>query len=156
MTSGSLPDITMGLDRLTQAFDALMNRAPALVFPRARELYLNKYPLDGREATGPMRLFVQREESQETMEPRQIDGEARRIAIVLVRPITLAAVHWQTRAAPPADLLQSYLASWGLASAPLQAQNELWFREGGHQILMPAPPQLHWQREALMPEAHDL
>lgn len=146
----------MGMDRLTQAFDSLMNRAPALVFPRARQLYLNKYPLDGREAEGPMRLFVQREESQETIEPRHIDGEARRIAIVLVRPITLAAVHWQHGAAPAADLLQSYLAGWGLASAPLQAQGDLWFREGGYQILLPAPPQLHWQREALMPEAHDL
>ena len=156
MKPGLLPGPPMGLDRLSEAFEALMNRAPALVFPKARQLYLNKYPIDGRDAEGPMRLFVQREECKETVEPRLIDDEARRMAIVSIRPITLAVVHWQNSNAPEPEQLQNYLSYWGLNSTPLEAQSEQWFREGGFQMLLPAPFQLHWQREALMPEAHDL
>ena len=36
-------------DRLQQAYATLMERAPSALFRKARQLYLNKYCLDGRE-----------------------------------------------------------------------------------------------------------
>ena len=41
----------------------LMERAPSALFRKARQLYLNKYCLDGREPQGPLRLYVQQEKS---------------------------------------------------------------------------------------------
>ena len=145
----------MATEELRQAFEALLDRAPALIFPRARALYFNKYPLDGREACGPLRLFIQQEESEEQIEPRLLDGEPRRMAVVKVRPRTMAVVHWQQPQAPEPQLLEDYLNRWGLDQEPLMVQSELWFREGGHQQWLKAPEDLLWHREALMPERPD-
>ena len=145
----------MATEELRQAFEALLDRAPALIFPRARALYFNKYPLDGREASGPLRLFIQQEESEEQIETRQLDGEPRRMAVVKVRPRTMAVVHWQQPEAPAPQVLDDYLRRWGLEEVALMAQRELWFREGGHQQWLKAPEGLLWHREALMPERAD-
>ena len=139
-------------DRLQQAYAALMERAPSALFRKARQLYLNKYCLDGREPQGQLRLYVQQEKAEERIEPRLVEQEPRRLAIYTVQHITLALVHWQQpEAADPAEQA-AYLQHWGLDGIALQPQRESWFREGGHHALLPAPSDLLWRKESLLPE----
>ena len=139
-------------DPLHQAYAALMERAPSALFRKARQLYLNKYCLDGREPQGPLRLYVQAEKAEERIEPRLVEQEPRRLAIYTVQPITLALVHWQQPdAADPAEQA-AYLQHWGLGGIALQPQRESWFRDGGHYSLLPAPSDLLWRKESLLPE----
>jgi hypothetical protein len=48
-----------------KAFERLLSRAPGPVFPRARQLYLRKYPLESDPAT-PFRTFLLEESIQES------------------------------------------------------------------------------------------
>ena len=48
-----------------QAFQRLMSRAPGPVFPRARRLYFNKYPLEEAPAATAFRTFLLEETIQE-------------------------------------------------------------------------------------------
>ena len=85
---GSSNQCRVGSDRLQQAYVALMERAPAGLFPKARQLYLNKYCLDGREPQGPLRLYVQQEKAEERIEPCLVEQEPRRLAIYTVQPVS--------------------------------------------------------------------
>ena len=143
---------TVSSDRLQQAYAALMERAPSALFRKARQLYLNKYCLDGREPHGPLRLDVQQEKAEERIEPRLVEQEPRRLAIYTVQPITLALVHWQQPDAAEPAIQAAYLQQWGLDGIDLRAQNDSWFREGGHHSLLPAPSDLLWRKESLLPE----
>ena len=103
-----------------QAFEQLLSRAPGPVFPKARELYLRKYPLEGATAER-FRTFLLREEIQETT-----DGAVR------VRALSFALVHWQG----PQLTAEAYLAylseRWQLRPIDLTLENgEAWFRQGG-------------------------
>ena len=139
-------------DRLQQAYSRLMERAPSSLFRKARRLYLNKYCLDGRNPEGPFRLYVQQEKADERIEQRLVEQEPRRLAIYTVQPITLALVHWQQPDAADATEQSTYLKHWGLDSIGLQPQRESWFRDGGHHSLLPAPRDLLWYKESLLPE----
>ena len=134
-------------ERLQQAYAALMERAPSALFRKARQLYLNKYCLDG-----PLRLYVQQEKAEERIEPCLVEKEPRRLAIYTVQPITLALVHWQQPDAAEPAIQAAYLQQWGLDGIDLRAQNDSWFREGGHHSLLPAPSDLLWRKESLLPE----
>ncbi|MFZ0408926.1 MAG: hypothetical protein WAM11_12565 [Cyanobium sp.] len=103
-----------------QAFEQLLSRAPGPVFPKARELYLRKYPLEAGEATG-LRTFLWREEIQEAA------GGA-----VRVRALGFALVNWQG----PQIEREAYLAylseRWQLGPEDLcLVSGESWFRDGG-------------------------
>ena len=102
------------------AFVRLLDRAPGPVFPRARQLYFRKYPLES-QPDGPFRTFLLEEEVQEA------DGGALR-----VRALSFALVHWQ---APPIELhhYSEYLQRhWALAADDLAlVPGEEWFRQGG-------------------------
>lgn len=79
-----------------QAFQRLMSRAPGPVFPRARRLYFNKYPLEPDAATGSFRTFL----LEETIEEGP-DGTLR------IRAHAFALVPWdpvQARASHQAPL----------------------------------------------------
>ena len=52
------------MSNFLQAFERLLSHAPGPVFPRARELYLRKYPLE-TEPSEPFRTFLLEEEIQE-------------------------------------------------------------------------------------------
>ena len=143
---------TVSSDRLQQAYAALMERAPSALFRKARQLYLNKYCLDGREPQGPLRLYVQQEKAEERIEPMLVDQEPRRLAIYTVQPLTLALVHWQRPEAADSEVQAAYLQQWGLEDISLSPQNESWFREGGHHALLAAPSDLLWRKESLLPE----
>ena len=149
---GSSNQSRVGSDRLQQAYVALMERAPAGLFPKARQLYLNKYCLDGREPEGTLRLYVQQEQAEERIEACLVEQEPRRRAIYTVKPLTLALVHWQQPAAADPTIEAAYLQSWGLQDISLSPQAESWFREGGHHSLLSAPADLLWRKDSLLPE----
>ena len=127
--SGSGSSVLM--NSFQQAFESLLSVAPGPVFPRARELYLRKYPLEGRLADGGsaaesaaglerFRTFLLEEEIQEATG-----------GIVRVRALAFAVVHWQ---APQTQLddYSSYLQErWGLQPDGLTLEADSWFREGG-------------------------
>lgn len=109
-----------------QAFEALLSRAPGPVFPRARQLYLRKYPLEGRPTAGEappagrFRTFLLQEELEE-----QPAG------VLLVRARRFAVVHWQAPQTNPADYLHYLRSRWILAPVDLELVQASWFREGG-------------------------
>ena len=136
--------------RLQQAFESLMQRAPSALFKRARSLYLCKYPLDGRDANGSLRLFV----SKEHVEERIVSGgsEGERLAVVSIKPIEFTLVHWQQPDPACQDTQRAYFKEqWGMDLPDLQPLAESWFREGGHQSTLRAPEGLQWIRSSPMP-----
>ena len=64
---------------LTDAYAELLSRAPAPLFARARQLYLNKYCLDGRTTQSPLRLFVVQETLNERVDADQKAGPLGRV-----------------------------------------------------------------------------
>ena len=103
-----------------QAFEALLRRAPGPVFPRARQLYFRKYPLD-RDSDAAFRTFLLEEDVQENS-----------AGVVRVRALAFAVVHWQAEAVP----LEAYAAhlrqQWQLQPTDLTVVTaEPWFRNGG-------------------------
>ncbi|MEX0588684.1 MAG: hypothetical protein WD136_05455 [Cyanobium sp.] len=108
------------MNSFQQAFDSLLSLAPGPVFPRARELYLSKYPLEAGAASGRFRTFLLEEELQEA------PG-----GIVRVRAMAFAVVHWQAPQTNPSDYLTYLLDRWQLQPDGVQLEAEAWFREGG-------------------------
>lgn len=122
-----------------QAFEALLSRAPGPVFPRARQLYFRKYPLEGRstvearwvegERAAPrFRTFLLQEEIQE--------GPS---GLIRVRACRFAVVHWQAPQTNPADYLTYLDRRWHLQPTDLTPVLESWFREGGAWACFSAP-----------------
>ena len=109
-----------------QAFQALLSRAPGPVFPRARQLYLRKYPLEGRIAhvesldAPRFRTFLLREEIQEGLG-----------GVIRVRARRFAVVHWQAPQTNAADYLTYLQQRWNLQPTDLALVEEPWFRDGG-------------------------
>ncbi|MFY8149216.1 MAG: hypothetical protein ACOVNL_08370 [Prochlorococcaceae cyanobacterium] len=102
------------------AFERLLRVAPGPVFPRARQLYLRKYCLEGPTADGAFRTFLLEEDIQEGPE-----------GVVRVRALSFALVHWQAPQTTP-EAYAAYLCSqWELEPAELQLADEQWFRQGG-------------------------
>ena len=93
-----------------------------------------------------------RRRPRSALNPRLVEQEPRRLAIYTVQPITLALVHWQQPEAADPAKQAAYLQHWGLDGIDLQPQSESWFREGGHHALLPAPSDLLWRKESLLPE----
>jgi len=134
---------------LTDAYGALLSRAPAPLFARARQLYLNKYCLDGRTTQSPLRLFVAQETLNERVEPDQEAGPLGRVATLQSTTTELALVHWQREEPPEQTLLETYLQRiWQLQPSQLYPAEGRWFRNGGYQLLMPLQEPLTWVRSS--------
>jgi hypothetical protein len=107
-------------ETFSQAFGRLMSRAPGPVFPRARSLYLRKYPLE-TEAEGSFRTFLLEEEIHESPQ-----------GAVRSRALAFAVVHWQ---GPQVDraVYAAYLdRRWAIHPPNLVVvPQESWFRGGG-------------------------
>ena len=127
------------MDSFQQAFESLLCLAPGPVFPRARELYVRKYPLEGRliEDGAPaspggvldrFRTFLLEEEIQES------SG-----GIVRVRALAFAVVHWQAPQTNPDDYTAYLQQRWQLQPDGLSLDPESWFREGGAYARFRAP-----------------
>jgi hypothetical protein len=127
------------MNAFQQAFESLLSVAPGPVFPRARELYLRKYPLEARlaevgsaaeSASGleRFRTFLLEEEIQEA------PG-----GIVRVRAVAFAVVHWQAPQTHPDDYSSYLQERWALQPDGLTLEVENWFREGGAYARFAAP-----------------
>ena len=137
--------------RLQQAFEHLMQRAPSALFKKARALYLCKYPLDGRDCSSPLRLFITQEAVEEDIVTGGSEGE--RLATVSIRPVELALVHWQQAQPATEEQIKTYFQEqWDLEVPTLTPLQQSWFREGGHQSRFAAPDGLIWLRSSPMPE----
>jgi len=128
---------------LLQSLLPLLERAPASLFPRARRLYFDKYPLEGAsprlqppaEAAG-FRTFVLRESLHQ--DAADLGGKLHELALV----------HWRVAEQAPADAVAAYLAQrWQLEPLQLEVMEESWFRDGGAWVRVtlpgadPAPPE---------------
>lgn len=118
-------------ESLGAALQALITLAPAHLFPRARQLYFNKYPLEGRPEEldlAPVRrfrTFVLRD----TLCLPEEGGQAS------LRINELAVVHWQAPQTNPEDYTTYIRDRWQLQpqgdALTLELCEEPWFREGG-------------------------
>ena len=125
---------------LQVALEQLMQRAPSALFKRARRLYLDKYPLDGRDCSSALRLFVAEERVEEWVEPDPGAAASGQIAVVSTQPTRLSLVHWQQSEPASEQMCSDYLQhTWGLDPSCFKAINEPWFRNGGHQMQAHAP-----------------
>lgn len=133
-----IPDQPVPTDReqalpspLRQALDRLFDRAPSHLFPRARQLYFLKYPLEGlprdldpSPLAARFRTFVLRDTTclptEEMAEPRAI-----------TRINELAVVHWQAPQTNLEDYATYIRRTWLLDPADLELIESPWFREGG-------------------------
>lgn len=107
------------------AFQHLMSRAPGPVFPRARRLYFDKYPLEGLDATTPFRTHLLEESVQE-----RADGA------LAIEATVFALVPWTTTeqqsddtGAPDPLAGARYLQErWQLQASELTVVAGPWFR----------------------------
>jgi len=109
------------LESFQEAFESLLQRAPSPLFPRARQLYLRKYSLEGSEAAA-LRTFLLDEEI----------GECDGGLLLTVRARRFAVVHWQAAQLPAEDYLAYLKHRWDLEPGQLQpVEDTPWFRQGG-------------------------
>ena len=134
---------------LTDAYAELLSRAPAPLFARARQLYLNKYCLDGRTTQSKLRLFVVQETLDERVETDQDAGPLGRIATLQSSTEELALVNWQRDEHPGQTLIETYLQqSWQLRPSLITAIAEPWFRNSGFQLRITLQQPLTWVRSS--------
>ena len=127
------------MESFQQAFEALLALAPGPVFPRARELYLRKYPLEARLAVdgSPVKSAAASEAESEVGLDRfrtfLLEEEIQEAAggIVRVRARAFAVVHWQAPQTHLDDYASYLQARWALQPDGLSLEGESWFREGG-------------------------
>ena len=144
----------MSSQTLTDAYAALLSRAPAPLFARARQLYLNKYCLDGRDTDSPLRLFVAQEMLDERVDADPEAGPLGRIATLQSSTLELALVHWQRDEPPSQPLIETYLnQTWQLKPALISPGRESWFRNGGFQLRIQLQQPLIWTRSSSFQEA---
>jgi hypothetical protein len=141
---------------LLQALEPLLERAPAGLFPRARRLYFDKYPLEGRPqdldlnpAPGCFLTFVVREtlhQDGSQLAPTPTTARAPRSGSnVQQQPSRsklheLAVVHWQQTDHAPLEAVNRYLLEqWKLQPAALEVMQESWFRQGGPWVRVTLP-----------------
>jgi hypothetical protein len=116
-----------------QAFVSLLSVAPSPLFPKARALYLRKYPLEttaseGETPLGRFRTFLFSEEIQESA-----------AGVLRVRAQQFAVVHWQSPQTNGADYLAYLSERWDGAPDGLTLAEQAWFRDGGAFALFHAP-----------------
>ena len=116
-----------------QAFVSLLSVAPSPLFPKARALYLRKYPLEtsASEAEMPVgrfRTFLVSEEIQESA-----------TGVLRVRAQQFAVVHWQAPQTNAEDYLAYLCERWDGAPDGVSLAEEAWFRDGGAFALFHAP-----------------
>ena len=141
------------IERLLEAYEELMRRAPGAAFRKARALYLNKYSLPMADEQTPLKLFVCDEQLTETVEPVEGGDPQQRLVTLRSTPGALALVHWQQTGPAPDDLVLHYLRqSWGLdpEALILNVCSEPWFRNGGHQIRITPPTGLFIQKQSYL------
>lgn len=124
---------------LQQALVQLLAAAPAQIFPRARRLYFDKYPLEGRPTAldaaappaSPFRTFVLSERPWNAEPGDAVPGEDPAATSPTGGIESLAIVQWQATSLD-AEAARAYLAKqWQLQAVVLQPMPLSWFRGGG-------------------------
>ena len=117
-----------------EAYTQLMRRAPSPLFPRARQLYLRKYPLEP-EQDSRFRTFVLKEQIEEFS-----DGSLRSDALAF------AVVHWQACQVEH-ELYAAHLAArWRIHPNDLQpVESQPWFRDSGAWARFTSPA-VYWRQ----------
>ncbi len=125
--------------RLAEALELLLAKAPAALFPKARRLYFDKYPLEGHPQVldaAPVatrfRTFVLRDSGVE-LPP---EGPPPQLACKIHE---LAVVHWQADHATLAEVTTYLKQQWELEADALEPMPETWFREGGAWVRVTLP-----------------
>jgi hypothetical protein len=125
--------------RLAEALALSLAKAPAALFPKARRLYFDKYPLEGHPQVldaAPVatrfRTFVLRESGLEPLP----EGPQPQLAC---RIHELAVVHWQADHATLAEVTTYLKQQWELEADALEPMPEAWFREGGAWVRVTLP-----------------
>ncbi len=116
-----------------QAFVPLLSVAPSPLFPKARALYLSKYPLETTASEseiplGRFRTFLVSEEVQESA-----------AGVLRVRAQQFALVHWQAPQTNAEDYLAYLNERWDGAPDGVTLAEQAWFRDGGAYALFHAP-----------------
>ena len=116
-----------------QAFVSLLSVAPSPLFPKARALYLRKYPLEttgseGDIPVGRFRTFLVSEEIQESA-----------AGVLRVRAQQFAVVHCQAPQTNAEDYLAYLSERWDGAPDVITLADQAWFRDGGAYALFHAP-----------------
>ncbi|MFM7087586.1 MAG: hypothetical protein ACKOXO_11435 [Cyanobium sp.] len=108
-------------ERFQDSVVQLLRRAPGPLFPRARQLYLRKYCLEGGEPP-TFRTFLLEERIEENEDGTLLTVHAERFALV----------HWHGEALT-AEAYRRYLRDhWQLEPELLEpVSGESWFRQGG-------------------------
>ena len=141
---------------LADAYEALLKRAPAPLFTRARRLYLDKYCLEGRDSESPLRLFVAREQLHEQVEPDQDAGPNGRIATLTSETRELALVHWQQDSPPDSHVIETYLDyRWKCQPTLMTPSEQRWFRNSGYQVRITLSEPLTWTRSTRYQETEN-
>ena len=112
---------------LILALQRSLSLAPSSLFPRARRLYFDKYPLEGApqeldaaSSPRPFRSFVLQETTSQ-------DEQGQRTTQVH----DLALVHWHAPQASAEDYLAYLQSQWQLDPISLTLEEQAWFRDGG-------------------------
>ena len=118
------------MNSFDQAFNSLLSMAPGSLFPRARQLYLRKYSLEGPDGPERFRTFLYQEQVEEEPE-----------GLVRVRGLAFVVVHWQAPQTTPDDYATYLQQRWQLqpSSLGLELEDGSWFREGGAFARFQAP-----------------
>ena len=96
------------MNSFDQAFNSLLSMAPGPLFPRARQLYLCKYSLEGPDGPQRFRTFLYQEQVEEQPE-----------GLVRVRGLAFAVVHWQAPQTTPDDYATYLQQRWQLQPSSL-------------------------------------
>lgn len=117
---GPFAAVISELPSFQQSFERLLARAPGPVFPRARSLYLQKYPLEG-ELQGDYRTFLLEEDIQESP-----------AGALRIRALAMAIVAWDQPHIDAAAAAAYLERRWGLRPHDLQVmEGASWFRNAG-------------------------
>jgi hypothetical protein len=118
------------MNSFDQAFNSLLSMAPGPLFPRARQLYLRKYSLEGQDGPQRFRTFLYQEQVEEQPE-----------GLVRVRALAFAVVHWQAPQTIPDDYATYLQQRWQLEPSclGLELEDGSWFRDGGAFARFQAP-----------------
>jgi len=116
-----------------EAFVRLMSRAPGPVFPRARRLYFDKYPLETPEQATAFRTHL----LEETIE-EGADGSLR------IEAQVFALVPWDPErgeakalaAVDPSDGVHYLKSQWQQVATAIKAVNGPWFRTNSPYLLV--------------------
>lgn len=107
------------------AFQHLMSRAPGPVFPRARRLYFDKYPLEGLDAATPFRTHL----LEETVEEGADGAMAIEATVFALVPWTPSEAQRDHADLPDPEAGARYLLErWQLQASELTMVAGPWFR----------------------------